>query len=243
MHVDERLAVTREVGQVAEEDAGAVVVRVVARDLGHRRVLDLEAHDVAEGLRVADDHVLRLAHVEARVLGVAHLALLDEHVRRLRGVDAIAAVLGVGPAGPGHRHVAQRDLVRLLDADRLPRRVLHGEVLDGEPIADAGDAVRSAQLPGEVEHGAPLLRAAQLDVGLGDGELIVERVGPGGEADHVPRLRRADRALHQIVRGVGVGHGRDDHGAAVEALGRALTRDEGEASAEEQDPHGHRRAA
>src|SRR5690606_27658388 len=107
----------RQVREVEHQDAAGVVGGDVVVDVGVGRVLDLDAGDVVFGAAVADDDVVRLADIDAGVGGAVHGDALDQDVLRLDRIDAIGAVLGLGPAGPFDGEIPVGDVVGALGLD------------------------------------------------------------------------------------------------------------------------------
>src|SRR5262249_9290349 len=117
-------------GQLEDQEAGGVVVRVVRGDVCVGRVLDLDARDVVGQAVFADYEAVRLADVDAGVAGAIDGAVLDQHLLGLHGVDSVAAVGGA--VRPGNADVVDVQAARPGDLEAIARGVLDAEILEGD---------------------------------------------------------------------------------------------------------------
>src|SRR3546814_16599654 len=73
--------------------------------------------------RIADDDILRLADVNARVRCAAHIDAVDQHVAAFDGIDAIGAVGRLRPRGPFDAQLVIDDAVGALRLDAVALRI------------------------------------------------------------------------------------------------------------------------
>jgi len=212
-HADAAAVVDRQPRQVEDQDAAAVVGGVVVEDVGVERVLDLDAGHVLVHVAVLDHDTARLADVNAGVGCPTDLAAVDQHILTRHGVDAIGAVGGFRLARPGRADVAEGDVLRADDLDRVAPRVLDRQVFDDEVVARRLDPLRAHGLVLEGEDRLIPAGPADGDVVRGDFEIHVEVEGARRQLDHVSRARldqtrqkfalRIGARLDRVHRGVG----------------------------------------
>ena len=99
-----------------------------------RRVFNLDAGDILLGNRVADDDIVRLAHIDTGIRRPAHRDPFDENIRALDRIDTICAVFRIGVAEPLHREIAVDDAVCPLGLYAISLGFLNGEVFEGDIV-------------------------------------------------------------------------------------------------------------
>src|SRR3546814_4794720 len=82
-------ALHRQARQVEHEDAAGILRRDIVVDVGVIAVLDLDPRDILGRDRIADDDILRLADVNARVRCAAHIRS-EEHTSELQSLMRIS---------------------------------------------------------------------------------------------------------------------------------------------------------
>ena len=210
-HADASAVVQRQPRQVEDQNAAAVVGGEVVEHVGVERVFDLDAGHVLEHAAILDDDLLRLPDVHAGVGRPADDAAVDQHVLARHGVDAVRAIGGFGLAGPGGADVAEGDVLRADDLDRVATRVFDRQILDDEVIARRFDSLRAHLLVLEGEDRLVDAGPADGDVVRSDFEIHVEVEGARRQLDHVARAR-LDQARQKFALRIGAGFDRVDRG-------------------------------
>ena len=124
----------RKIRQIEHQDTAGVVAGDVAIDIGVHRVFDLDAGNIIFDHGVADDDIVRLADIDARIRRGADGDILHQHIFRFDRIDTIGAIVLVRPAGPFHRQIPVNDLIGALGFDPVTPGVAHTEIHQGHII-------------------------------------------------------------------------------------------------------------
>src|SRR5690606_21409179 len=99
-------------------------------NIGAETVLDLDTGDIIFGKAVANDDVLTLADIDARIGSAAHGDAFHQHIGRRNGIDAVSAVLFVRPFRPFDAQVTEGDPVNAFRLDTVALRILDREIFE-----------------------------------------------------------------------------------------------------------------
>ena len=160
-HADVLSCLDLQAREVEHEHTAGVVGGDVVMDVGVDRVFDFDARHVSLSPALPHHDPPRLPHVDAGVGGAERRALLDQDVRALHGVEAVAAVVGGGRAGPLHPDVTQRDVRRTKNLDGVASGVFDCQRFQREAVTGGLNALAAIDLPLEGEH--RLVRPAAAD--------------------------------------------------------------------------------
>ena len=201
-HAHRMAALLGQARQVEYQNAAGVVARHVVIDVGHVAVLDLDTGDVVFGQRVADDDVVGLAHIDARVRRAARHRAVDQHVLAGNGIQAVGAVQGIRPVGPFSAHAQESDAVGADHLDGVALGVLDGEIHQRHAGAFHQKAFGAGFLAAEGQDGLVHARALDGHVVHVERQAVAEFVAARAEFDDRAGFGHDQRLLDG---GVGVG--------------------------------------
>ena len=196
------IAGLRQVRHVEDQNAARIVGRHIVVDVRADRILDLDSGDIEFRPAVADNHITRLADIDAGIRCADGHHAFNQRVRGLHGINAISAIVRIGTIGPFGAHPADDDVFTLIHLQRIATRILDGQVLNGEIAGRDQQAFRAGRLVGKGQYGFVHTGPANGDTIHGQGQRPFEGKDAGRNFDHIARLR-VDQLLHQ--RGLEVG--------------------------------------
>ena len=217
---DDDIAATHhgQAGQIENENSAGVSGGEIVFDQRIAAVLYLDPGDIGFGDGVADGDAVGLADIDARIASARYLAAVDQDIGAFHRIDAIGAVVRIGPLGPGDADAVIDDVVRTLGLDPVALRVLHRETGQGHLVAGDEQPLARTLLSGEVEHRTVHSRTLHRDPIDIEAEAFRQGIATRGKLHRVARLGQDQRFLQPLLRiiagGNGMGGGNQRRGCA-----------------------------
>src|SRR5262249_5925919 len=118
-----------------------------------------------------------------------------QDVRAIHRIEAMSAVVTIGPARPLHAQRMKGEALAVARLYRIALRILDREVAKGHVVGAHQEAFAAAALTGEGEHRAVEARAAHGDAVDIERETLRQIIAPGGDGDGVAGARAAHGRL------------------------------------------------